>query len=96
MTIVGYVLVTAGVVLFALGYARARPPWLRYRELRAQDANAARYRAWRGGPTSSAGEKTGASVAMALLRRQARTWATVAVVGVALVVAGFMLAVGQG
>lgn len=92
MTLVGYGIVALGVVLFALGYARVREPWGRYRELKARDENAARYRAWRGGPGSAADEKTGASVAMELLRRQARTWATVAVVGVALVIVGFILA----
>lgn len=94
MTFLGYALVAVGVVLFALGYARARTPWRRYRELQARDANAARYRAWRGGPGAAADEKTGASVAMALLRRQARRWATLAVVGVACIVGGFILAAG--
>ena len=92
MSIVGYGLVVIGVILFAVGYARVRGPWSRYRELKARDENAARYRAWRGGPSSAAEGKTGASVAMQLLRRQARTWATVAVVGVALVIIGFILA----
>jgi hypothetical protein len=92
MTLLGYGLVVVGVVLFAVGYARAREPWRRYQALKAQDDNAARYRAWRGGPTSAADEKTGASVAMAILRREARTWAIVATVGAALVVVGFILA----
>ena len=94
MTLLGYGLVVVGVVLFAVGYGRAREPWRRYQALRAQDANAERYRAWRGGPSSAAGEKTGASVAMAILRREARTWAIVATAGVALVVVGFILALG--
>ncbi len=94
MTLLGYGLVAVGVVLFAIGYARAREPWRRYQALRAQDANAERYRAWRGGPGSAGDEKTGASVAMALLRREARTWAVVATIGVALVVVGFILAAG--
>jgi len=90
----GYALVVAGVVLFAFGYARARGPWRRYQALKAQDENASRYRAWRGGPASAAEEKTGASVAMAMLRREVRTWAAVATVGVGLVVVGFILALG--
>jgi len=94
MSLLGYALVVVGVVLFALGYARARDPWRRYRALKAQDENASRYRAWRGGPTSAADEKTGASVAMALLRREARTWAVVAAIGVVLVVVGFFVAAG--
>jgi hypothetical protein len=92
MSLLGYALVVVGVVLFALGYARARDPWRRYRALKAQDENASRYRAWRGGPSSAADEKTGASVAMALLRREARTWAAVAAIGVVLVVVGFAVA----
>ncbi|HSW43421.1 MAG TPA: hypothetical protein VLM76_13005 [Patescibacteria group bacterium] len=94
MSVVGYLLVAAGAILFALGYARARGPWRHYRALRAQDENASRYRAWRGGPSSAADEKTGASVAMQLLRREARTWASVATVGVGLVVVGLVLALG--
>ena len=94
MSVLGYALVIVGVVLFALGYARARPPWRRYKELKAQAENASRYRAWRGGPSSAADEKTGASVAMQLLRREARTWAAVATVGAALVVVGFIVAAG--
>lgn len=92
MSLLGYALVVGGVVLFALGYVRARHPWRRYQALRAQDENASRYRAWRGGPASAAEEKTGASVAMQLLRREARTWAAVATLGVGLVVVGFILA----
>lgn len=94
MTILGYVLTAGGVVLVALGAARVRRPWRRYQDLKAQDDNAARYRAWRGGPTVSAGEKTGASVAMAMLRREVRTWVAVAGVGVALVIVGLVLAQG--
>jgi hypothetical protein len=93
MALVGFGLVLAGIVLFALGYARAREPWRRYQALKAEDENAARYRAWRGGPPAASEETTGASVAMALHRRRARTWAFVACAGVALVVAGFILAV---
>ena len=94
MTVLGYALVVVGVVLVALGYACARGPWQRYRALKAQDENASRYRAWRGGPASAAEEKTGASVAMAMLRREARTWAAAAVIGAVLVVAGLVFALG--
>ncbi len=79
----------AGIILIVLGYRRGRRPWARYRELRAQDANVARYEAWRGGVRD--GSPTGASVAMALLRRQARDAALVAGAGVVLVVLGFVL-----
>ena len=94
MNLVGYALVVVGVVLFALGYARVRDPWRRYRALKAQDDNTNRYRAWRGGASSAAEGTTGASVAMAMLRREARTWAAVATVGVGFVVVGFIVALG--
>jgi hypothetical protein len=78
-----------GIVLIALGYARARGPWRRYQELRAQEENIARYEAWRGGVRRESA--TGASVAMALALRQARRWGAVALVGFLLVFAGFAL-----
>jgi hypothetical protein len=94
VNLVGFALVAVGIALVALGYARARNPWRRYQALKAQDENASRYRAWRGGPASAAEEKTGASVAMELLRREARTWAAVAAVGAGLLVVGLVLAAG--
>jgi hypothetical protein len=81
------VLWAAGVVLIAVGYLRAKGPWLRYQELKAQDANVARYEAWRGGLRSDS--RSGASVAMDILRRQAQIGAGIAVVGFVLVFAGF-------
>jgi uncharacterized membrane protein len=83
------VLWAAGVLLIAVGYTRARGPWARYQELRAQDANVARYEAWRGGVRDSSA--TGASVAMQVFRRQARDAALIAVVGFVLVLAGFLV-----
>jgi hypothetical protein len=79
----------AGVVLIAVGYLRARGPWSRYQALKAQDENVARYEAWRGGVRDTG--PTGASVAMEILRRQARDGALIAVVGFVLVFAGFAL-----
>jgi hypothetical protein len=78
-----------GVVLIAVGYTRARGPWARYQQLKEQDANVARYEAWRGGVRDSS--PTGASVAMQVLRRQARDAALIAVVGFVLVFAGFLV-----
>ena len=89
MGAVNIVLWLAGIVLVAVGYLRARGPWGRYQALKAQDANVARYEAWRGGLRD--GGKTGASVAMDVLRRQAQTGAAVALVGIVLVVAGFVV-----
>lgn len=80
----------AGVVLVVVGYTRARGPWTRYRSLKEQDANVARYEAWRGG-LRGADETTGASVAIAILRRQAQTAGAIAIVGVVLIFLGFLL-----
>ena len=74
----------------AVGYARARGPWARYQALKAQDQNIARYESWRGGLRD--GGTTGASVAMNILRRQARDGAIIAVAGFAVAIVGFLLA----
>jgi len=87
--VVNLVLWGAGIVLVAVGYTRARGPWGRYQALKAEDAMAERYGAWRGGIRDDG--KTGASVAMELLRRQARSAAAIALVGVVLVVLGFLI-----
>jgi hypothetical protein len=79
----------AGVALIAVGYSRARGPWARYQQLKAQDANVARYESWRGGLRDDGA--TGASVAMDVLRRQARIGAAIAIVGVVLVFVGFLI-----
>jgi hypothetical protein len=79
----------SGVVLMAVGYTRAKRPWVRYQALKEQDANAARYGAWRGGIRDDS--TTGASVAMAVLRRQAQIGGGIAIVGVVLVFLGFLI-----
>ena len=76
-----------GAALLAVGYRRARGPWARYQALKEQDANIARYDAWRGGIRDTG--QTGASVAMEILRRQAQLGAATAVVGAVMIVAGF-------
>lgn len=78
-----------GVALVAIGYARAKRPWARYQALKDQDANVARYESWRGGIRSDGA--TGASVAMAVLRRQARIGGAIATGGVVLVFLGFFI-----
>ena len=88
MSVVNAVLIVGGLVLIVVGWRRARGPWARYRELKAEDANIARYEAWRGGLRDEG--KTGASVAMEILQRQARLGALVAAFGVVLVVAGLL------
>ncbi|MFL5650435.1 MAG: hypothetical protein ACJ77U_09605 [Chloroflexota bacterium] len=89
MGLVNIALWLAGVALIAVGYSRARGPWARYQQLKAQDANVARYESWRGGLRDDS--TTGASVAMAVLRRQARIGAAIAIVGVVLVFLGFLI-----
>jgi hypothetical protein len=83
------VLWLAGVALIVIGYSRARAPWARYQALKAQDENAARYGAWRGGVRDDS--TTGASVAMAILRRQAQIGAAIAIAGVVLLFVGFLI-----
>jgi len=89
MGAVNAVLILGGAILVVIGWQRARGPWERYRELKAQDENVARYEAWRGGLRDDS--RTGASVAMEILQRRARLGALVAVLGVVLVVAGVLI-----
>ena len=89
MGAINLVLWAVGVILIVVGYSRARGPWARYQALKAQDENVARYESWRGGVRDDG--KTGASVAMELLRRQARIGASIAIGGVVLVFLGFFI-----
>lgn len=89
MDLLNLALIALGVAAMAAGYARARKPWARYQALKEQDANIARYESWRGGLRDSG--PTGASVAMELLRKQARTGAVIMAAGFALVILGFLL-----
>jgi hypothetical protein len=83
------VLILGGAILAAIGLLRARAPWSRYQALKAQDANIARYEAWRGGIRDDS--RTGASVAMEILQRQARIGGLVAAFGAVLVVVGLLI-----
>jgi hypothetical protein len=89
MGLVSLGLIALGAVLIVMGTVRAREPYQRYMALREQDANIARYEAWRGGVRSDG--KTGASVAMQGLRRRAQIGAGIAIAGIVLVVAGFVI-----
>jgi uncharacterized membrane protein len=82
-------LIVAGIALIVVGVSRARGPYRRYMALKEQDANIARYEAWRGGARPDG--KTGASVAMAMLRRQAQVGAGIVIAGFVLVMAGFVV-----
>ena len=89
MGLLNLVLIAAGIALIAAGYLRAKGPYRRYMALREQDANIARYEAWRGGPRPDS--KTGASVAMQMLRRQAQVGGGILIAGVVLVFVGFVV-----
>jgi hypothetical protein len=89
MNAVNLALWGAGIALVILGYTRARRPWSRYQALKEQDANVARYDAWRGGVRDRS--TTGASVAMDMARREARLWGLVVIVGFGLIFAGFAI-----
>ena len=89
MSLINIALWVGGVALVAIGYQRARGPWNRYQALKEEDANLARYEAWRGGVRSDS--NTGASVAMEVLRRQAQIGIGLAIGGVALIVLGFLI-----
>jgi hypothetical protein len=86
---INVVLWVAGVALIAVGYSRAKGPWSRHQALKEQDANAARYGAWRGGIRDDS--TTGASVAMAILRRQTQIAAAIGFAGFVLVFLGFLV-----
>lgn len=89
MGVVNFVLIAIGVASMAYGYSRARRPWAQYQALKEQDANIARYESWRGGLRDSG--TTGASVAMEVLRRQARGGAILMAAGFAFVLLGLLV-----
>jgi hypothetical protein len=89
MGLINLLLWGGGALLVVVGYLRARGPWARYQALKAQDENVARYESWRGGLRTN--ESTGASVAMAILRRQAQMGGAIAIVGAVLIFLGFLI-----
>lgn len=91
MNPLGLALVAGGLALVAAGLYRARVPWARYQALRAREANAERYRAWRGGLGEVSGDTTGADVMKSLLRARVREALLVTAAGVVLAVAGFVI-----
>ena len=89
MSPVSLVLIALGIALVVYGVVRARGPYERYSALREQDANVARYEAWRGGVRAN--DRTGASVAMAILRRQVQIGVGIAIAGVVVIVLGLVI-----
>ena len=78
----------AGVLLIAVGYSRARGPWARYQDLKAQEANISRYEGWRGTRLRDDGPSAASLMAQEMLRK-AQVGALVAVAGFVLVFVGF-------
>jgi hypothetical protein len=78
-----------GIALIGIGYREARGPWSRYQALKEQDANVARYEAWRGGIRDTG--PTGASVALSMLRRELQLAGAIIAVGVLGLIAAFVV-----
>ena len=77
-----------GVVLIAFGYLRARGPWARYQDLKAQEANISRYEGWRGTRLHDDVPSAATLMAQEMLRR-AQVGGLVLVAGFVLVFVGF-------
>lgn len=88
---INVVLWASGIALLAVGVWRVRAPFGRMSELDRLAENARRYESWRGGRSGPDEGTTGADVMRQMLRRQVYLWAAVAIVGVVLIVAGFVV-----
>ena len=77
-----------GVVLIGSGYLRARGPWARYQDLKAQQANIERYEGWRGTRLRDEGPSAASIMAQEMLRR-AQVGGLVVIMGLMLVFVGF-------
>jgi hypothetical protein len=77
-----------GIALIVVGYTRAKGPWGRYQELKAQEENLARYEGWRGTRLRDDGPSA-ASIMAQELRRKAQMAGLVAIAGFVLVFVGF-------
>ncbi|HYI21439.1 MAG TPA: hypothetical protein VEX62_02280 [Candidatus Limnocylindrales bacterium] len=85
------VLWAAGAAMLAFAIWRIRAPFARMSELDRLAENARRYDSWRGARGPAADETTGADIMRQMLRRQVLIWAAVAIIGVVLIVAGFVI-----
>lgn len=77
-----------GVILIGSGYLRARGPWARYQDLKAQQANIERYEGWRGTRLRDDGPSAASIMAREMLRR-AQVGGLVVIGGLLLVFVGF-------
>ncbi|MEA2621293.1 MAG: hypothetical protein QOH61_203 [Chloroflexota bacterium] len=91
--ILNIVLWVAGVAILALGILRIQAPLSRYNELGRLAGNAQRYDSWRGGRSRTAvdGGRTGADEMRDQMRQRVYLWAAAIVVGIVLIVAGFIV-----
>jgi hypothetical protein len=83
-----------GLVLLGAGIAMIRGPLARYQQLQQTDENLRRYESWRGGSRRTAvdyGGTTGADVMKTQMRQRVQLWAGAIVVGIVLIVAGFVV-----
>jgi hypothetical protein len=93
--ILNLVLWIGGVVLLIAGIIQIRAPLARVNELKALEENAKRYDAWRGGSRTAASRpadgRTGAEEMREMLRTRVRIWAAAIVIGIVMIVAGFLI-----
>ncbi len=93
--ILNLVLWIGGAALLILGIVQIRAPLARANELKALDENAKRYDAWRGGSRTAAPRpadgRTGADEMRDMLRTRVRIWAAAIVIGIVMIVTGFLI-----
>jgi hypothetical protein len=77
-----------GVLLIVIGYMRARGPWARAQQIKAEEANISRYEGWRGSRLHDDGPSA-ASIMADQLRRKAQIAGLIAIAGFVLVFVGF-------
>jgi hypothetical protein len=88
MGAINLILWALGVVLIVVGYQRARGPWSRYQEIKAQEENISRYEGWRGTRLRDEGPSA-ASIMAQDMKRRAQLGGLLLIVGVVLVFVGF-------
>jgi hypothetical protein len=84
-------LILIGLAMIGAGVLMVREPLGRYRQLRETEDNLRRYDDWRGTRLVDDGERTGADVMKEVLRGRIQMWSIVIVIGVVLVVVGFVI-----
>jgi hypothetical protein len=91
MSLLGLLLIAAGLAAIVVGALRIRGPIATIRRLDETAANLERYTSWRGRDTSVEAEgPTGADEMRALMRQRAILWGALIVAGVVLIAAGLL------